>query len=125
MISTLYKYPWFANEHVSLKERDMIFDITCNLLRTLMRQLRTAHHRRNEIVPQLTVELLQEFLRAALTVPFSQRQKAVVVDVINEHEHGVLVSSVGYQGLGSLTQAWPFEALDKKPGVQLEVVDVR
>jgi len=101
----------------------MLFDITSSMLRHLARHVRNARPRPGQALPQLTIELLQELLCAALTVPFSQTQKLHIVRLIEEEGHGILVESVGYQSLGLWTVHWPFDILDKKPGVSMEVLE--
>jgi len=124
MISTLYKYPWFAIDYVLVKERDMLFDIACSMLRFLARHLRDARPHPRDGLPQLTVELLQELLCATLTVPFSQNQKLQIVNIMEQLGFRSLVGSAGYQSLGPLSAHWPFRILDMKPGVSMEVLDV-
>jgi len=121
MISTLWKYPWFAPEHVTVKERVMLFDVACGLLKALMRQLRGDTNRQTSSA-SLNIELLQELCCAVMNVPFSTGQKDHVMALMTEYTFDHVVDSVRRSDAGLFSTSWPFEALDKKDGVSIEVL---
>jgi len=119
MISTLWKYPWFAPEHITVKERIMLFEVACGLLKALMRQLR-GDTTRQASSASLNIELLQELCCAVMNVPFSAGQKDYAAALMTEYGFEHVVDSVRRSNLGPFADSWPFEALDKTEGVSFE-----
>ncbi|GAB7344884.1 hypothetical protein MBLNU457_3323t3 [Dothideomycetes sp. NU457] len=119
IISTLWKYPWFAPELITVKERVMLFEVACGLLKALMRSLRGDTTRQSSSA-NLNIELLQELCCAVFNVPFSAGQKDYAAAMMTEYGFEHVVDSVRRGNLGPFADSWPFEALDKTEGVSFE-----
>lgn len=127
MITTLYKYPWYAVQYISVKERRAIYDCVTSLLRILIEQLRRSNGRYNPLEP--SVATLQELAVAALTCPgFSEKQKATIIQQLISHGykeiamgHGIGVRLGGHQEFSIF---WPFASLGVIPGTDRNVLRV-
>ncbi|KAI9768940.1 MAG: Arp complex subunit [Geoglossum simile] len=109
MISTISKFPWWAVEMYTLGTRDHLFEVTEELVKTLIRRLK------NQSTISINDRLLQELIETALRAPgFSEVQKA----------HLVLVA--GYANHSSLplfADQWIFETICRKNGVADDVLN--
>ncbi|EME48599.1 hypothetical protein DOTSEDRAFT_49044 [Dothistroma septosporum NZE10] len=125
MITTLQKYPWYAVEHVTIRERRAIYDCTTTLVRILIENLRRANNRYSPLEP--TPALLQELVVAALTCPgFSEKQKSNIVAQLHQNGfksmadgHGI---NVRLGGNHELSTTWPFATLSIVPGTNMDLV---
>ncbi|GAM89606.1 hypothetical protein ANO11243_076450 [Dothideomycetidae sp. 11243] len=113
------RYPWFKSELITLGERALLFRTACGLLKVLCRSVASRSS-----PGQLSQILLQELLCATLTVPFSHKQKNEIAELAAANGFGALVASIGFIPMLHYGNFWPFEALDKKPGVRDEVVEL-
>ncbi|KAK4635208.1 hypothetical protein CLAFUW4_01396 [Fulvia fulva] len=125
MITTLQKYPWYAVEHVTIRERRAIYDCTINLIRILMENLRRANSRYSPLEP--TPALLQELAVAALTCPgFSEKQKSNIVGLLHQSGFKAIADgqsiNVRLGGNHELSSTWPFATLSIQPGTDMELV---
>ncbi|KAK3364430.1 hypothetical protein B0T25DRAFT_442365 [Lasiosphaeria hispida] len=76
MISTLKKLPWFAAEHITIRQRWVIYTATMNLIHLLRRGLNEPNPRREKEDSNLTPQLLKRLYTAAMLCPgFSVVQK--------------------------------------------------
>lgn len=128
-ISLLYKYPWFAVDHVKLKERRMIWDGTDSLMRILMENLRRPDlNKRHNVIPP-SPALLQELTVAALTCPgFSEKQKAFLVFRLHTENWGHMAQgtnlNIKLSGTHIMAEWWPFTALGIHTATDLSFVHV-
>ncbi|KAK3112991.1 hypothetical protein LTR53_010156 [Teratosphaeriaceae sp. CCFEE 6253] len=125
-ISTLHKYPWFANECVKMTERRLLFDATMALAKFLIIHLRKYQGQHSDTTKP-TNATLQEFTVAALTCPgFSEQQKHAYIQQLLSGGFGAMASSRGmnlkYGGDSDLAAHWPFQVLARAPGAQEDVV---
>ncbi|KAI7549854.1 hypothetical protein KC331_g3555 [Hortaea werneckii] len=125
-ISTLYKYPWHAHDHVLLAERQVMFDATTELLRHL---LDTLNRYRNTLVEQGTPTdaTLMEFVVAVLTCPgFSEGQKAHFIQILRNAGYDKFTTPRGmnlaFGGTSTLSAQWPFQVIVREPRVHDELV---
>ena len=112
MISIMHKYPWFAVEHISIRERTAIFSCALVQLRVLSNAVSHNTH------PHLLHRgLLQEYLTACLGNPgFSVQQKGYMVNCIINEGYGSLLSMIPYTPVDPMTGSWwAFEVLSKNP----------
>jgi len=125
MISTLHKYPWFATTHITLEQRNNIFNATVAVIRALAHQINRNSDPVHLTNVHLTNVLLQELVCAALTCPgFSEAQKYSIVFDLERLTFPAMAPSIGYIALpGESARSWPFETLGRKPGVQFCVLE--
>lgn len=94
-----------------------------------MRSLAYALRQGGDLHPRLTPALLQEMTIAALGCPgFSEQQKSVVVNLLNNTGYGAIVTGSGVNvplgGNTPLSKNWPFLALSSKTTAPDELVEV-
>ena len=123
MITTLHKYPWHTPQHVSFRERKLIFDTTLTCFRWLIAFIRRGKDQ------ALTPILLQELAVAALTCPgFSEQQKSTIVSTMQQGGFGGMAAGSGigvrFGGNSRLSSVLPFQVLAFKAGVSEEVIEV-
>lgn len=129
LISILYKYPWFATDYVSARERDALFGSTLHLLQCLMFELSKEKHDMKSSPLDVTTSLLQELASAMLVcVGFTDRQKAVVVDALHRRGYSGIATGEGANlrlgGQHPYCTVWPFNSLCVKPGVTPDLLSV-
>lgn len=110
MISIMHKYPWFATEHISIRERTSIFSCALVQLRVLISAISRGTH------PHLLHRgLLQEYLTACLgNAGFSVQQKGYIVNCIANEGYGDLLSMIPYIPVDPMMGSWwAFEVLSK------------
>ena len=110
MISIMHKYPWFAVEHISIRERTSIFSCALVQLRVLVNAVSRQSH------PHLLHQgLLQEYLTACLgNAGFSVQQKGYMVNCITNEGYGSLLSMIPYTPVDPMMGSWwAFEVLSK------------
>ncbi|KAL1311344.1 hypothetical protein AAFC00_001519 [Neodothiora populina] len=118
LISTLHKYPWFAQDYVMIGERNLVFNTTMACLRTLMQSIR-----KNWNPAALHRQLLHEVVCAALsTAAFHHQQQALVCDFLHHGGFADLLGRVPFMYLGQFGNYWPFEVLSKKAVVSMDVL---
>ena len=140
MISLLAKFPWNATNHYTLATRNQIFTATQSLLQILSVSVSKSYASsvgdfdehvttdaygspikksiaKSRGSPQITEDLLQELLSAALNAAgFSERQRWELSEAADVARHHFRISP--------LCQWWPFEVLGRKPYVDEDVVEV-
>ncbi|CAK3894378.1 hypothetical protein DOTSEDRAFT_49044 [Lecanosticta acicola] len=118
-ITTLVKFPWYALDYITIKERRRMFDCTVELLRILVEHLRRSNGRYSPLEP--TPAILQELVVAALTCPgFSEKQKHSIVFQMSQHGYKSMADghsvNVRLGGHHELCSTWPFASLGVIPG---------
>ncbi|SMY24391.1 unnamed protein product [Zymoseptoria tritici ST99CH_1A5] len=127
LISVLYKYPWYAVDYVSVRERDALFDCIYHLLNCLMYELSKDKQDRKASPLDVTPALLQELASAMLVcVGFCDSQKFMVVEALHQNGYsGIAAGEGAHLRLGGQHQycaSWPFVSLCVKPGVAMELL---
>lgn len=125
MITLLYKYPWYAVDHVTVVERRNIYDCATILVQNLVKALRRANNKYEALAP--SPALLQELSVAILGCPgFSEKQKSIIYAHLVSggykglaEGHGINVTLGGNNEFSSF---WPFSALSITPGAHMELV---
>ncbi|KKZ65254.1 hypothetical protein EMCG_08904 [[Emmonsia] crescens] len=107
MISTLYKFPWYATLHYTVEDRNQLFSATLRLIHALVPQVE-----RGKTIG-LDSRLVQELLEAGLSCPvFNDRQKFVLN-----------IAAKNYRVTASPTaRFWPFDTITRKPNASEEHV---
>lgn len=128
LISTLYKYPWFAHEHVLLSEREALFNCTHGCVRAMIALLRRNHHEKPDH-SKPTINTLIELATAIFVCPgFTEAQKAAVATTLQNSGFGKLTDdhalNLRFGGVGKFSDEIPFLTLVKQPGVDDAVVEV-
>ncbi|OJD14831.1 hypothetical protein AJ78_04861 [Emergomyces pasteurianus Ep9510] len=100
MMSTLYKFPWYATCHYTVEDRNQLFSATLRLIHALVPQVE-----RGQTIG-LDSRLVQELLDAGLRCPvFNDRQKFVLN-----------IAAKNYSVIASPTaRFWPFDTITRKP----------
>ncbi|OJD24433.1 hypothetical protein ACJ73_04210 [Blastomyces percursus] len=107
MMSTLYKFPWYATYHYTVEDRNQIFSATLRLIHALVPQVERGH------TIGLDSRLVQELLEAGLRCPvFNDRQKFVLN--VAAKNHRVVASPT--------ERFWPFDTITRKPNATEEHV---
>jgi hypothetical protein len=130
---TIYKYPWFDVEHVTLRERDDLFKVFAKAVDALIEYLcqsggsGNAPNRKPSTLP--TSNTLKELVVCGLTCPgFSESQKARIIAQLHAHHFGQYASTKGmnitFGGTDEYAANWPFKVLVKKPDVSGELIEV-
>ncbi|KZF20937.1 hypothetical protein L228DRAFT_182818 [Xylona heveae TC161] len=110
MISTLAKYPWWAVNHYTVKDRDVLFQTTEKMLRALANAVK---YKQFNIVHE---RLLAEFQETSLKAPgFSEKQKTRLILAAKPSPTGVTISRIATD--------WPFETLVRNPNASDEMVE--
>lgn len=125
MITVLYKYPWYAVDLVTVRERRSIFDTAASLIRTLCEHLRRSDGKFKPLDP--TPALLQELISAALYCPgFSEKQKAHLSGIAKNNGFASMADgrsvNIAPGGNHPLAPHWPFSALSFLPGTDYKLV---
>lgn len=128
MIMTLYKYPWFAHEHVFLAERDALFECVFASTRALITLLRRTHHDKPDN-SRPTKSTLTELVTAILVCPgFTEAQKSAVAATLRNSGMPQLTDdralNLRFGGIDKYAAHMPFLALVKQPGVDDKMVEV-
>lgn len=128
MITTLYKFPWYAVDYITMTDRRGLYECTAALLRILMESLRRPSKTFSSLEP--TTALLQELVVAALSCPgFSEKQKYVIVQKLYEHDFRSIAegahTNMKLGGHFQLSGCWPFLALSPVPGTDPDLLKVR
>ncbi|PGH08645.1 hypothetical protein GX51_01165 [Blastomyces parvus] len=107
MMSTLYKFPWYATDCYTVEDRNQIFSATLRLIYALVPQVE-----RGQTIG-LDSRLARELLEAGLRCPvFNERQKFILN-----------VAAKNHQAVTSPTaRFWPFDTLTRKPNATEEHV---
>ncbi|KAG5293249.1 RRM (RNA recognition motif) superfamily domain-containing protein [Histoplasma capsulatum G186AR] len=107
MMSTLYKFPWYATYFYTVEDRNQIFSATLRLIHALVPQVE-----RGQTIG-LDSRLVWELLEAGLRCPvFNDRQKFVLN-----------IAAKNYRVAASPTaRFWPFDTLTRKPNATEEHV---
>ncbi|KAH0543207.1 hypothetical protein FGG08_002468 [Glutinoglossum americanum] len=109
MISTISKFPWWVVDMYTLGTRDHLFEATEELVKILMRRIKT------QATLQISEQLLLELVETALRAPgFSEVQKAHLVHVADIH--------MAHISLPLFSDQWIFETICRKNGVADDVL---
>ncbi|OAX84714.1 hypothetical protein ACJ72_00911 [Emergomyces africanus] len=107
MMSTLYKFPWYATCHYTVEDRNQLFSATLRLIHALVPQVE-----RGQTIG-LDSRLVQELLDAGLRCPvFNDRQK-FVLNIATKNYSVVASPSARF---------WPFDTITRKPNATEEHV---
>ncbi|KAI0886052.1 uncharacterized protein GGS22DRAFT_179066 [Annulohypoxylon maeteangense] len=115
MISTVKKYPWHMPEHITIKERDCMYDAGLRMVGQLQRRIS-----KGEKPERLTPQLLSRLAEAILSCPgFSISQKDNVAYRANMPEH-----KMRDLGQPRFAELWRhLQVLNTKEGVPLDIIE--
>lgn len=131
LISTLYKYPWFAHEDVLIFERGKLFEATISTIKALIALLRRVNGGKQKAdIHNPTISTLIELATAVFVCPgFTDKQKALLANTLHASGHGKLADdrslNLRFGGIDKYGKDMPFHVLVKQPGVPHDLVDVR
>ncbi|KAI9670802.1 MAG: hypothetical protein M1829_004691 [Trizodia sp. TS-e1964] len=110
LISTLWKYPWFDVDHITLEARDLLFDAMKKMITILFENLKRSH------APiYLNVGLMNGLVLAGLMCPgFNERQKLELTRVAQYQGEPFGITKLAYH--------WPFEVLGRRADVPEDVL---
>ncbi|KAK4508419.1 hypothetical protein PRZ48_002157 [Zasmidium cellare] len=128
MITMLYKYPWFAPDLISVRERRAMYDCAAQLIRCLCDYVRKHEFDKNPPPLEPNKALLQELVAAALFCPgFSDKQKAYLYGEVKNKGFSSIANckaiNIAVGGMHPLAIYWPFSALSVYPGVNYKLVE--
>jgi hypothetical protein len=129
LITTLYKYPWFATEHVLEVERVRLFECVKTSVRALINLLTKTHGNPRADSTKPTTNTLKELAVALLICPgFSEKEKAQVVADLKGSGYHQLTRPHGmnlrFGGNHAFAEDWPFKIAAKHPGVSDQIMEV-
>ena len=101
MISTLYKFPWFAPQYYTLEQRNKLFTVYCAQLRVLVDKVEEAE------TVGLDNKLIMDFFFAGMNCPgFGERMKSQIVKMAGRWADTF--------NLSPLAAHWPFDVLGRQ-----------
>lgn len=129
LITTIYKYPWFAIDHVLEAERLRLFHCTKMSIRALINLLSKTHGNHRAEPHKPTVLTLKELAVAALICPgFTEKEKAqICADLRNSGYHQLTRPqgmNIRFGGNHAFAEEWPFKVAAKLPGANDQLMEV-
>ncbi|KAK2777898.1 hypothetical protein FQN52_001075 [Onygenales sp. PD_12] len=109
MISTLYKFPWYASMHYTVEDRNLLFSATLRLMHALIPQVE-----RGKTIG-LDSRLVTDLLDAGSRCPaFNERQKFTLSAAAKNH--------ASLLNTPPSSRFWPFDTLSRKQSASEEHV---
>lgn len=129
MITTLYKYPWYATDNILETERGRLYESVYTTIRSLINLLQKIKGNRQAERTKPSTDTLKELAVAALVCPgFSEKEKYGIVAVLVGGGYHQLTKPLGmslrFGGNHHFSADWPFRVAVKQPGTHDDVVEV-
>ncbi|KAF2762435.1 hypothetical protein EJ05DRAFT_495318 [Pseudovirgaria hyperparasitica] len=117
LISVLQKFPWHQSDHITLAERDNIFNTVRDMVGLLVRQVCQESKHSGQFGLKLNQQLLNELVIVSCSEAlFNPAQQRHLLDLTYGE------TQVNYP-LPRLANWWPFEVLTYRPGVNEKLLE--